>query len=82
MDRLFWGVIKRQIPILVASVITGTILAYYIGFWLGLIINTVAWGTLVFLAKFLAAKAGINSDPFHDDRYLMNFAMALVGRNK
>ena len=44
--------------------------------------NAIAWGTAVFLAKIYVARTFRNSDPFRDDRYLVYFVLALIGRYK
>lgn len=82
MDRILRNILIRQIPILLCSIVTGAILIFYVGFWLGAIVNAVAWGTAVFMAKIYVRKIKNNSDPFHDDRYLMYFVLGLLGRNK
>jgi uncharacterized membrane protein len=69
----------RQIPMILASVVTGAIVIYYLGFWLGVIVNGIAWGTAVFLARLSFVR---NIDRVRDDRYLMYFVLALIGRNK
>ena len=82
MDRKIRGILMRQVPLFVMSLMTGAIAMYYLGFWLGAILNAVAWGVAVFLAKMYVARTVRNSDPFRDDRYLISFVSALIGRNK
>jgi hypothetical protein len=72
---------RRQIPILVSSLITGAILIYFIGFWPGAILNTIVWGALIFLAKIYRGYR-LSADPFQDDKYMLNFFLALIGRNR
>lgn len=81
LDRLLWRIARRQIPIIVSSLITGAILMYFIGFWPGAILNAVIWGVLIFLAKaFLGYR--LSADPFADDKFLLSFFLALTGRNR
>ena len=82
MDRALRNILIRQLPIILVSLITGAIAIYYLGFWLGVIVNAIAWGTAVFLAKIYVARTFRNSDPFRDDRYLVYFVLALIGRYK
>lgn len=65
-----------------ASIVTGAIAIYYLGFWPGVFVNGIAWGTAVFLAKLYVARTVRNSDPFRDDRIMMYFVLALIGRYK
>ena len=66
---------------LLCSLVTGLALAYLIGFWPGVILNAIAWAVLVFAIKAYSASKG-NIDPFRDDRYVMNFVLALIGRSR
>ena len=43
MDNLLKSVLKRQMPYLIAGTITGTIMAYYYGFSITVIVNSVIW---------------------------------------
>jgi hypothetical protein len=65
---------------ILASIVTGAIVIYYLGFWLGVIVNAIAWGTAVFLARLYFTRTSL--DRIRDDRYLMYFVLALIGRNK
>lgn len=82
LDTRLRNILIRQIPVILISVVTGFVAIYYLGFWLGIIINGLAWGAAVFLAKLYISLTIRNSDPFSDDRYLMYFVLALVGRNR
>ena len=81
MDRKLRNIMKRQLPLLIASLVTGAIAIYYLGFWAGAILNAIVWGASVFLAKLYMARTSRTSDPFKDDRYIMNFVLALIGKN-
>jgi hypothetical protein len=74
------NILKRQLPLLAASLVTGAIAMYYLGFWSGAFLNAIVWGAMVFLAKLYVARTSRRSDPFKDDRYIMNFVLALVGK--
>jgi len=82
LNYILRNILIRQIPIILASIVTGAIAIYYIGFWPGVILNTISWGIAVFLAKLYIARTYQHSDPFRDDRFLMFFVLALIGRNK
>ena len=69
-------------PLFLASIVTGGILIYYLGFWIGVFMNATAWGAAVLLAKYYSLRNGRNIDAFRDDRYLRYFILALIGRNK
>lgn len=81
MNRFIRNILIRRIPIVAVSLITGGILIYYLGFWTGAILNAMAWGIAVFLAKLFIARTYEGTDPFGDDRFLMYFVLALIGRN-
>jgi hypothetical protein len=76
------GILIRQLPIIILSLITGAIAIYYLGFWPGVILNATVWAIAVFFSKLIVARKFRNSDPFRDDRFLMYFVKALIGRLK
>jgi hypothetical protein len=82
LDRIIRNILIRQVPLIIASIVSGGILIYYLGFWVGIFVNAFAWGTAVLLAKIYVARNGRNIDSVRDDRYLMYFVLALIGRNK
>ena len=43
MDNLLKSVLKRQMPYLIGGTITGTIMAYYYGFLITIIVNSIIW---------------------------------------
>ena len=43
LDNLLKSVLKRQMPYLIGGTITGTIMAYYSGFLVTVIVNSVIW---------------------------------------
>jgi len=43
MDHDVASAIKRQVPILIGGTITGAIMTGYLGFFVTLIVNSVAW---------------------------------------
>jgi hypothetical protein len=81
LDRNVRCILIRQFLLLLCSLVTGLALAYLIGFWPGVILNAIAWGGLIFATKAYSANKG-NVDPFRDDRYVMNFILALIARNR
>ncbi len=54
-------IIKRQIPFLICSTITGSIMAYYYGFLLTIIVNSIMWYVISYLvSKYYYKSKGIN----------------------
>lgn len=43
MDNLLKSVLKRQMPYLIGGTITGSIMAYYYGFLITIIVNSIIW---------------------------------------
>lgn len=43
LDNLLKSVLKRQIPYIIGGTITGTIMAYYYGFLVSVIVNSIIW---------------------------------------
>ena len=43
LDNLLKSVLKRQMPYLIGGTITGSIMAYYYGFLITIIVNSVIW---------------------------------------
>jgi hypothetical protein len=82
LNRFIRNILIRQIPIILVSLVSGSILIYYLGFWTGAILNAMAWGIAVFLAKLFIARNYRGTDPFRDDRFLMYFVLGLIGRNR
>lgn len=81
LDRFLRGLILRQAPLILASIATGAVLIYFVGFWPGVIINSAAWVLFVFLAKARADKQRTNPvDKFRDERFMLNFLLSLFGR--
>jgi hypothetical protein len=81
LDRFFKGVILRQVPLILASIATGALLIYFIGFWSGVVIHSAGWGLIVFLAKARADLQCSNpTDKFRDERLMLNFLLSLLGR--
>jgi hypothetical protein len=66
---------------IIASIITGAIMIYWLGFWPGVIINTVGWGLGVFIARsYLGNRTNRWQDNFRDEKFLLRFILALIGR--
>jgi hypothetical protein len=81
LDRFLSGLILRQMPLVVASLVTGALLIYWLGFWPGIIVNTIGWGVCVFAVKAHAGKRRKSHvDSFKDEKFLVNFLLALIGR--
>lgn len=82
MDKVIRNILIRQLPLILASIVSSSILIYYLGFWIGVFVNTIAWGAAVLLAKIYVGRSGRNMAGFRNDRYLIYFVLGLIGRNK
>jgi hypothetical protein len=82
MDKIIRNILIRQIPLILVSIITGSILVYYLGFWAGIFVNSAAWSAAVLAAKIYMTRNGKNMAGIRNDRYLMYFVLGLIGRNK
>jgi hypothetical protein len=43
LDHNVVTAIKRQVPFLIGGTITGVIMTYYVGFFVTLLVNSIAW---------------------------------------
>ena len=80
LDKYLSGLILRQLPLLMASILTGAIFAYWLGFWSGIIVNAIVWGISIFIWKAYVGRRQNVVDKFHDEKFLLNFLLALIGR--
>ena len=74
------GLVVRQLPLLLASMVTGALMIYWLGFWAGIIINAICWGMAIVLVKTFVVKRRRGVDNFRDEKFLLNFLLALIGR--
>ena len=64
--------IKRQIPFLIGGTITGTVMAFYIGFLPTLIVNSIMWYIISLITyKFVWKASGLA-----DQKYLLTYFLA------
>ena len=69
--------IKRQIPFLIGGTITGTIMAFYIGFVPTLIVNSIMWYFISLSTyKFVWKASGLA-----DQKYLLTYFLARINFN-
>ena len=78
MDKILKSILKRQIPFLIGGTITGTIMTYYYGFPLTIIVNSAIWyGISYIVNKFYWKNKGLN-----DQKYLLQYAMSRFNSRK
>jgi hypothetical protein len=66
--------IKRQIPFLIGGTITGTVMAFYIGFLPTLIVNSIMWYIISLITyKFVWKASGLA-----DQKYLLTYFLARI----
>ena len=66
--------IMRQIPFLIGGTITGTIMAYYIGFLPTLVVNSIMWYIISLITYKLVWKAS----GLADQKYLLRYSLARI----
>jgi hypothetical protein len=78
MDKILKAIIRRQIPFLIGGAITGTIMTYYYGFLLALVVNSALWyGISYIVSKYYWKKKGID-----DQKYLIQYALSKINSRK
>jgi hypothetical protein len=78
VDKILKSILKRQIPFLIGGTITGTIMTYYYGFPLTIIVNSAIWyGISYIVNKFYWKNKGLN-----DQKYLLQYAMSKFNSRK
>ena len=80
MDIVLKSIVKRQIPLLIGSTITGVIMTYYYGFLFSIIVNSaIWWGVSYFVNKYYWKSKAVD-----DQKYLLQYALTKFGssRNK
>jgi hypothetical protein len=80
LDKFLSGLILRQLPFVIASILTGAILIFWLGFWAGIIVNAILWGISIFIWKAFVGNRQNAVDKFQDEKFLLNFLLALIGR--
>ena len=74
IDAILKSIIKRQIPFLIDSTITGTIMAYYYGFLFTIIVNSIMW----YVISYLVSKYYYKSKGVNDQKYLIQFGLSKI----
>jgi hypothetical protein len=74
MDATLKKIIGRQLPFLVGGIITGIIMTYYYGFLFSIIVNSAIW----MLTSFIVNKYYYKSTGFKDEKYLLQYGLAMV----
>ena len=80
LDKFLSGLILRQLPLFIASILTGANLVYWLGFWSGIILNAIVWGISIFVWRTYVGRRQNAVDKFQDEKFLLNFLLALFGR--
>ena len=74
LDTILKSIIKRQIPFLIGSTITGSIMAYYYGFLFTIIVNSLMWYVISYsVSKYYYKSKGIN-----DQKYLIQYGLSKI----
>jgi hypothetical protein len=60
--------------------LTGAVLVYWLGFWTGILVNAVMWIISVFVWKTFVGRRQNVVDKFQDEKFLLHFLLALIGR--
>ena len=61
-------------PLLIASTITGLIIAYYRGFLFSIVVNSLKWMVI----SFIKNKYYYKSTGFKDEKYLIQYVLAKI----
>jgi p-aminobenzoyl-glutamate transporter AbgT len=79
MDSILKSIIKLQVPFIIGSTITGTIMAYYYGFLFTIILNSIMW----YVISYLVSKYYYKSKGINDQKYLIQYSLSKIhSRNK
>ena len=74
LDAILKKVIKRQFPFLIGGAITGAMMTSYYGFLFSIIVNSASW----MLISFIVNKYYYKSTGFKDEKYLLQYGLAMV----
>jgi hypothetical protein len=74
LDTILKKIIKRQLPFLIGGTITGAIMTYYYGFLFSIIVNSATW----MLISFIVNKYYYKSTGFKDEKYLLQYGLAMI----
>ena len=74
MDQKTVTAVKRQVPFLIGGTITGTIMTYYLGFPLTIVVNSLMWYVLSHITyKLLWRKSGLS-----DQKILLKYFLTKI----
>lgn len=78
MNREVVSAIKRQIPFLIGGTITGTIMAFFWGFVVTIIVNSIVWYLISLIVyKLVWKKNGLN-----DQMVILKYVLTKTKRQK
>ena len=78
MNREVVSAIKRQIPFLIGGTITGIIMAYFLGFAVTIIVNSIMW----YLISLLVYKLVWKKNGLTDQMVLLKYVLTRAKRQK
>lgn len=78
MNREVVSAIKRQIPFLIGGTITGTIMTYFWGFAVTIIVNSIMW----YLISLIVYKLVWRKNGLTDQMVLLRYALTRTKRQK
>jgi hypothetical protein len=78
MDHQTIAAIKRQVPFLIGGTITGLIMTYYLGFFVTVLINSVAW----YLISLMVYKLFWRKNGLTDQMTLLRYILTKIKRQK
>ncbi|MDW0333849.1 MAG: hypothetical protein QN423_12940 [Nitrososphaeraceae archaeon] len=78
MDKVLKAVLKRQMPLLIASTISGLIVTYYSGFLFSIVVNSLKWMVI----SFIKNKYYYKSTGFKDEKYLLQYGLTKINSRR
>jgi p-aminobenzoyl-glutamate transporter AbgT len=78
MDIILKSILRRQMPFLIGGAITGTVMTYYYGFLIALVVNSAFWyGISYIVSKYYWKNKGVD-----DQKYLIQYALSKIKSRK
>jgi hypothetical protein len=78
MDIILKSILRRQMPFLIGGAITGTVMTYYYGFLIALVVNSAFWyGISYSVSKYYWKNKGVD-----DQKYLILYALSKIKSRK
>ena len=78
MDKVPEDSFKTTMPLLIASTITGLIIAYYRGFLFSIVVNSLKWMVI----SFIKNKYYYKSTGFKDEKYLLQYGLTKINSRR